>query len=163
METSPSELNALERIDKRRLFRELSISVWIRLLRSYNVISSHIRRRVSKRGLTLPQLYVLATLGVLGDLTLGELGRQILMSKGNITIIVDHLERDGYVLRQRDSEDRRVVWVRLTPEGRQLFAEIVAAYEDEFADLMRHCLSEEELRQLSQLLKRLIEGILRES
>ena len=106
---------------------------------------------------------MLATLGVLGDLSLGELGRQILMSKGNITIIVDHLERDGYVLRQRDSEDRRVVWVRLTPEGRQLFAEIVAAYEEEFVELMRSCLSEEELRQLSQLLKRLIEGILRES
>ncbi len=135
--------------------------MWIRLLRAYTVISNDIRRKVGKKGITLPQLYVLAVLGVLGDLPLGELGRQILVTKGNITPIVDNLERQGYVYRDRDKGDRRIVWVRLTKQGKEIFSEIVSAYEEEFISLLESALSDDELRQLSHLLKKLIEGILR--
>lgn len=146
---------------RRTLLKELSIGVWVRILRVHTVISSEIRNKVSKKGLTLPQLYVLTTLGLRGDMLLGQLGQELLVTKGNVTPIVDHLERDGFVFRDQDKKDRRKIWVRLSPKGESLFGEILSAYEDEFVPLMG-CLSQEELKQLSHLLKKVTEGISRE-
>ena len=143
---------------RRGLLKELSIGVWVRILRVYTVISTEIRKKVGKKGLTLPQLYVLTTIGLQGDMLLGKLGKELLVTKGNITTIVDHLERDDFVIRDQDKKDRRKVWVRLTPKGEQLFEEILSAYEEEFVPLMR-CLSHEELKQLSLLLKKMAEGL----
>ncbi|RLA93161.1 MAG: hypothetical protein DRG25_05065, partial [Deltaproteobacteria bacterium] len=143
---------------RRFLLKELSIGVWVRILRVYTGISSEIRKKVSRKGLTLPQLYVLTTLGLQGDMSLGKLGRELLVTKGNITPIVDHLERDGFVIREQDKKDRRKRWVRLTLKGKRLFEEILSAYEEEFVPLMSY-LSQEELKQLSHLLKKITEGI----
>jgi DNA-binding MarR family transcriptional regulator len=125
------------------------------------VISKEIRRKVSKKGLTLPQLYVLTTIGLQGGMPPGKLGKELLVTKGNITPIVNHLERDGLVVREVDPKDRRKMWVRLTSKGEQIFGEILSAYEKEFVPLMS-CLSQEELKHLSQLLKKMSEGISRD-
>ena len=146
---------------RRSLLRELSIGVWVRILRVHTVISSILRKKTNKIGLTLPQLYVLTTLGLQGDMLLGQLGQELLVTKGNITPIVNHLERDGFVLRDQDKKDRRKVWVRLTSKGEDLFEGVLSVYEEEFVPLMGY-LSHEELRQLSQLLKKVIDGISRD-
>lgn len=146
---------------RRGLLKELSIGVWVRILRVYTVISTEIRKKVGKKGLTLPQLYVIATIGLQGAMPLGKLGKELLVTKGNITTIVDHLVRDDFVIRDQDKKDRRKMWVRLTPKGEQLFNEVLAAYEEEFVPLM-HCLSQEELKQLSLLLKKMAEGLSQE-
>jgi MarR family 2-MHQ and catechol resistance regulon transcriptional repressor len=143
---------------RRSLLKELSIGVWVRILRVHTVISSILRKKINKKGLTLPQLYVLTTLGLQGDMLLGQLGQELLVTKGNITPIVNHLERDGFVFRDQDKKDRRKVWVRLTSKGEDLFGEVLSVYEEEFVPLMGY-LSHEELKQLSQLLKKVIDGI----
>ena len=156
--TSIKTLKPFSSRSRRGLLKELSIGVWVRILRVYTVISTEIRKKVGKKGLTLPQLYVLTTIGLQGDMPLGKLGKELLVTKGNITTIVDHLERDEFVIRDQDKKDRRKMWVRLTPKGEQLFGEILSAYEEEFVPLMR-CLSQEELKQLSLLLKKMTEGL----
>ncbi|HNR13204.1 MAG TPA: MarR family transcriptional regulator [Thermodesulfobacteriota bacterium] len=133
----------------------------MRILRVHTAISSEIRKKMSQKGLTLPQLYVVTTLGLQGEMLLGQLGQELLVTKGNITPIVNHLERDGLVFRDQDHKDRRKVWVRLTPKGEKLYGEIVSAYEEEFVPLLGY-LSQEELKQLSHLLKKVTEGISRE-
>ena len=145
---------------KKDLLKELPISVWIRLLRAYHVISNDIRKSIGRKGFTIPQLYVLIILGVVGDLRLGELSKQMLVTKGNVTPIVDRLEKDGLVYRDRDTRDRRKVWVRLTDQGKRVFDDVLSAYEEDFAGLLGS-LSTDEMRQLSQLLKKLTDGILR--
>ncbi|MCX8012537.1 MAG: MarR family transcriptional regulator [Desulfobacterota bacterium] len=140
------------------LLKEHSIGVWVRILRVYTVISNEIRKKVGRKGLTLPQLYALTTLGLHGEMLLGKLGKELMVTKGNITTIVDHLERSGFVIREPDKNDRRKIWVRLTSKGEQFFEEVLSAYEEEFVPLMR-CLSQDELKQLSLLLKKITEGI----
>ena len=71
------------------------------------------------------------------------------------------MERDELVVRRQDEKDRRKVWVRLTAKGEELFGVILSAYEEEFVPLMDY-LSQEEPRQLSHLLKKVIEGISRD-
>ena len=68
-----------------------------------------------------------------------DLGRKLVTSSGNITMVVDNLERRSLVRRVRDEADRRDLRVHLTPEGRKPIAKIfpghVAAIVAELAPL----------------------------
>jgi DNA-binding MarR family transcriptional regulator len=82
-------------------------------------------RRVTKteareRGLTGPQLSVLKILEATGDLSLTELSERMSAKNSTITGIVDRMERDGLVVRDRSSTDRRVVLIRATAKGQEL-------------------------------------------
>lgn len=82
-------------------------------------------RRVTKteareRGLTGPQLSVLKILEATGDLSLTELSERMSAKNSTITGIVDRMERDGLVVRDRSSTDRRVVLIRATAKGKEL-------------------------------------------
>lgn len=76
--------------------------------------------------LTPVQIHLLLSLGNDGPTTMGDLARRGAVTEKTITGIVDRLERDGLVLRERDPEDRRVVRVRLAPAGEALFRRIDA-------------------------------------
>jgi len=70
-----------------------------------------------KYGLTMPQ-YQLLLAAMYGDATtLGSLADELNCSRGNLTGVADRLERDGWLVRERSTEDRRVVNIRLTEKG----------------------------------------------
>lgn len=71
-----------------------------------------------------------------------------------MTIVVDNLERDGLVVRDRDTEDRRIVYVSLTPKGEELFDRIYPEHLERIRTAMGG-LSEEECEQLMNLLAKL--------
>ena len=74
-----------------------------------------------KYGLTMPQ-YQLLLAAVYGDATtLGSLADELNCSRGNLTGVADRLERDGWLVRERSTEDRRVVNIRLTEKGNRVW------------------------------------------
>jgi DNA-binding MarR family transcriptional regulator len=76
--------------------------------------------------MTAPQVHVLMSLGMECDSPLGPaltttaLANRIHASLPTMTGVIDRMERDGFVVRERDPHDRRVVMVRLTPEGERV-------------------------------------------
>ncbi|MFT3912751.1 MAG: MarR family transcriptional regulator [Anaeromyxobacteraceae bacterium] len=74
--------------------------------------------------LTPPQIHALLWLGEDGPLTMGELARRVSVTEKTVTGIVDRLERDGHLARERDTADRRVVRTRLTPRGEEVYRRI---------------------------------------
>ena len=60
----------------------------------------------------------------IGDLSLSELSERIRAQNSTVTGIIDRMEREGLVVRERSKEDRRVVHIRLTPKGRKLAEDI---------------------------------------
>jgi DNA-binding MarR family transcriptional regulator len=74
--------------------------------------------------LTPPQIHALLWVGRDGPLTMGELARRVGVTEKTATGLVDRLERDGHLARERDPEDRRVVRVRLTSGGAALYRRI---------------------------------------
>lgn len=68
-------------------------------------------------GLTTPQYELLLAAVSDPEITLGDLSDHLHCSRGNVTGIVDRLERDGWLVRERSAEDRRVIRVRLTEKG----------------------------------------------
>src|SRR5689334_18604765 len=72
-----------------------------------------------------PQLHTMVWLGHDGPLTMGELARRLGVTEKGFTGIADRLEKHGYCQRERDTNDRRVVRLRLTSKGESFFADAV--------------------------------------
>jgi MarR family 2-MHQ and catechol resistance regulon transcriptional repressor len=93
-------------------------------------------------------------LGHLGPLTIGDIGKRMLVTGGCVTVILDNLEKESLVERMRSSEDRRVIKVQLTDKGELTFKTIFGKHAQMVAELAS-VLSEEEQLQLSTLLRKL--------
>ncbi len=114
--------------------------------------SRRITKELARRAdLTGPQLTVVKILEQIGDLSLSELSERIRAQNSTVTGIIDRMEREGLVVRERSKEDRRVVYIRLTPKGRKLAEEIPVEPMEIFRNALQ-CLSANETRELLKIL-----------
>ncbi len=97
-----------------------ALSAYVKLMRAAESVTARIHRNLSAIGLTISQLGVLDALYHLGPLSQTEIGKKILKSSGNITMVIDNLEKRGLVRRERGKSDRRYIIVRLTDGGHGL-------------------------------------------
>ena len=138
---------------------QLALSVWVRLLKAHGLMLREVRRRVPV-SLTLPQFDVLAQLHRRQDgMTPGELTRELLVTAGNVTGIVERLVRLGLAERRPVPQDRRAVRVRLTARGRQLMRRIIPRHRRDVAAVLARVPAGDlaRLRDLLGDLARLIE------
>lgn len=138
--------------------QDVALRLWVTLARCYSTYAKAIAAKVQDYGLTTPQFGTLEALYHLGPLSLGELADKLLVTGGNVTYVMDRLEDQGLVYRYRRPDDRRVILARLTPEGRDLVAEVFPSHTSYVEHLSRH-LSADEQNELSGLLKTLGMGI----
>ncbi len=132
------------------------LKMWIRLLGVTRAAESHLREHLRvKHGTTLPRFDVMAALWRRqGGVTMSELSRMLLVSNGNATTVVDRLEADGLVRRTPSEEDRRTVFVALTPEGLAEFEGLAAGHEAEVGKVFAG-VSEADLEAMTEILKRM--------
>jgi len=138
--------------------QDLALSMWVKLARAYTTFSKKSLENIRSFHLTEPQFSVLESLGHLGPLTIGTLCSKQLVSGGNMTLVVDNLEKEQLVQRIYSKEDRRTIIVQLTPKGQLLFDEIFsrhAAHIEKLASI----LPEKEQEELARLLKKLGTGL----
>jgi DNA-binding MarR family transcriptional regulator len=93
--------------------------------------------RVVRLGLSMAQLHILYTLQRNGQMTMSRLAEVLNVSLSNATGLIDRIEERGFVERTRVPEDRRVVLIRVTPEGERMLQEIDALSDE----LLRSVLS----------------------
>lgn len=135
-----------------------ALGLWVVLARCYLTYSKAISAKVAEYGLTVPQFGTLEALYHLGPLSLGELADKLLVTGGNVTYVMDRLEAQGLVYRDRRPDDRRVVQAKLTSAGRELVAKVFPEHAEYVDHLCRH-LEAEEQEELRALLKQLGTGI----
>jgi DNA-binding MarR family transcriptional regulator len=130
-----------------------SLRLWLRLLSCSTRIEDTIRQRLREQfGITLPRFDLMAQLEREPQgLTMGALSRRMMVTGGNVTTIVDQLEREQLVQRHTDVADRRSYTVCLTVSGQAAFARMAAAHEAWVIELFAH-LSDSEQQQLHRLL-----------
>lgn len=135
----------------------LALDTFIKLSRASESFDARLSRFSQLEDLTITQFAVLEALYHLGPLSQTELGAKLLKSGGNITLVIDNLQRHGYVERKRCSTDRRIVYVNLTDSGREKIARIFPRQAEAIAKLMS-VLTEGEQRELGRLLRKLGTG-----
>jgi DNA-binding MarR family transcriptional regulator len=98
------------------------------LLRHVTVI---IRKRgreiLSSYGITPPQLNALVILIQDGEITMGELCDKMYLACSTATDLIDRMERNGLIARERDQQDRRVIRLKVLEPGRQVIDEVMKA------------------------------------
>src|SRR3954466_2315388 len=108
-----------------------ALRIWLRLLTCTQMIERVVRSRLRERfGTTLPRFDLMAQLERHAEgLKMNELSRLLMVTGGNITAVVDQLEKEGLVERLDEPADRRAFRIRLTKAGERSFTEMARAHE----------------------------------
>jgi len=136
-----------------------ALRIWLRLLTCTQLIEREVRSRLrSEFDTTLPRFDLMAQLERHPDgLKMNELSRLLMVTGGNVTAIVDQLEKEGLVERLDEPADRRAFRIRLTRTGEKTFAEWARAHEAWVVDLLSG-LSRRDQDELLRLLARVKEN-----
>jgi len=116
------------------------------------------RRALRSHNLSIRQFNILYHLDQEQGLSINELSHHLFCDKSNTTRLVERMKQDGLVTRERDTEDRRYVSVRLTEEGAQLSEEALATHQRSINERF-DTLSEADQAELNQLLARLRDSL----
>lgn len=131
-----------------------TLNAFIKLMRATESLNNRLNRHLSEAGLTVSQFGTLETLYHLGPLNQRSIGEKLLKSGGNITMVIDNLEKCGHVKRKKDPTDRRAVLIHLTEKGeafiRDFFPRHLEKIKEEFS-----VLTESEKKQLAELCKKI--------
>jgi DNA-binding MarR family transcriptional regulator len=114
------------RVALRHRPRRVEVLAWLRLMRVYQKVERLAMAHLRQWEVSAPCFDILAHLGAAEGITQQQLAAARLTTKGNLSQLLDHLERDGLVRRLRDGRVKRVY---LTAAGRRLFEAVVPAHE----------------------------------
>jgi MarR family transcriptional regulator, 2-MHQ and catechol-resistance regulon repressor len=136
----------------------LALDTYIKLTRANSAFEARVLSHGGLGDLTISQFGVLEVLLHLGPQCQGAISQKLLKSTGNMTLVLDNLEKRNLVRRIRSLEDRRMVHIELTPQGKELIESIFPQHARAVAEEMS-VLTREEQVELSNLLRKLGLGL----
>jgi len=106
------------------------VRLWLQMLKAVRHVEGNLRERLRENyGMTLPRFDVMATLHAAPEgMRMSELSKQLVVSNGNVTGVIEKLVADGLVERENQETDRRAYLVRITPKGKALMDEATAVH-----------------------------------
>lgn len=131
-----------------------ALDAYIKVWRAAHAMESRANRHLAAHDLTISQFGVMEAVHHLGPLSQRQLAEKILRSSGNLTMVIDNLERVGLVRRTRDQRDRRMMMVSLTPRGQELIEALMPVHAASICATFSG-LSREETAELARLSKKL--------
>ena len=155
----PAPLSNDRRVDREFIARaedHRALRIWLRLLTCTQLIERSVRSRLREGfATTLPRFDLMAQLERHPEgLKMNELSRLLMVTGGNVTAIVDQLEKEALVERLAEPSDRRAFRIRLTRAGERSFADMARAHEAWIVELLAG-LSRKEHEELLKLLAKL--------
>lgn len=115
-----------------------------RLIRTVSaIIKKRGREILADFEITPPQFNALLTLIQSGSLTIGELGERMYLACSTATDLVDRMERNGLVARERDTSDRRVIRLKVLERGHQMLDEVMMARKRYLSSVLQKISSED--------------------
>lgn len=137
--------------------QQRALSAYVKLERAASAAFAYARVGLEEEGLTLSQFAVLEALFHVGPQNLGDLARRILTSSGNLTLVIDNLQKRGLVTREQQGDDKRFVRAVITPAGFKLIKRIFPEHARRITEIMGR-LKPEQQEQLGDLCRQLGKG-----
>ena len=132
-----------------------AVRAWLRLARVYQKIQQAAADEFRACGLSVGQFDILAQIGAAEGASQQQVADALLVTKSNVTQLLDRMERGGLVRREQQG---RVNHLYLTSEGRRLYNQIVPTHERHLAELLG-ALTADEVTTLSTLLRKVDHGL----
>lgn len=136
----------------------LGMTSFAALQRCVSIVSGEVHKILGPHNLTVSQFGVMEALYVYGPMYQRDLAEQILKTTGNITTVIDNLEKRELVKRVREVKDRRYFQVVLTPEGDKLIRKIFPSHVKRVQQVM-DLLSPEEQEEFKRLCLKLEQAV----
>ena len=134
-----------------------ALNAFISLNRAVETVRMNINKNFQHNGLTESQFGVLEALLHLGPLCQKDIAEKLLVSSGNITMVIDNLEKRKLVKRNRSENDRRYIHIELTKSGKNLIQSIFPGHVDSIVKEFS-ILTAEEQKTLRNLTRKLGKG-----
>lgn len=142
-------------VTKKRTKKDsLAVATFSGLSKTTNLVSTEIHKHLAKHKLTNSQFGVLEALHKLGPMYQRDLAQQIVKTTGNITTVIDNLEKNDLVRREREAKDRRYFMVVLTAKGSKLIKKIYPTHAKQIEQVMKR-LTKAELEKLKKICAKL--------
>jgi len=109
-------------------------------------IDIHSRKLVINHKITAPQLICLLTIIENESITVTEIGQKVYLSASTVIGILDRLEKNGLIQRERDTKDRRLVNVTVTKKGYNVAAKAPSPLQETFAEAIKRLPEDEQLK-----------------
>lgn len=126
------------------------------LRRIIRAVDIHSRKLVARHKVTGPQLVCLGAIAEECPTTATRIARQVFLSTSTVVGIIDRLQDKGLVRRERDSKDRRIVYVTATEEGLALIAQAPSPLQDTFTEALGN-LPEKDQQTLTLSLEQIVD------
>jgi len=131
-----------------------ALDTYIKIVRAAESVTSRVNISLSTFNITESQFNVLDALYHLGPLSQKELGEKLLKSGGNITMVIDNLEKSKFVERRKVKNDRRRYIIHLTEKGKDQIERILPEQVNVILEEMK-VLSHSEQVELQKLCKKI--------
>ncbi len=131
-----------------------ALDLFIKLMRTHDSLENRLRQNFQSFKLTPPQFGILETLYHLGPLQQHTLASKLLKTAGNITRVLDVMQKSGLIERRPEPDDRRSHRIHLTARGKKLIGRIFPGFASDIRNAFG-CLVVTEQDQLNLLLRKL--------
>ncbi|HAH50121.1 MAG TPA: MarR family transcriptional regulator [Balneola sp.] len=134
--------------------QKATLNTFIKLMRATESLNQRLCRHLSEANLTVSQFGILEALLHLGAQNQKELGKKLLKSGGNITLVIDNLEKSGLVSRKKDQNDRRALIIELTVQGKSFIEDFFPKHLNKISEEFS-ILDDKEKAELGRLCKKI--------
>lgn len=131
---------------------KLNLALVIALSRVNQQINQRTRETITKEGITMGQFGVLEALYHKGDLTINEIIDKVLSTSGNMTVVINNLEKSLLIEKAMNKEDHRSAIIKITDKGKKLIEKIFPLHLKNIEGALRRY-SKEDKKELLGLLK----------
>lgn len=119
----------------------------VQILKSMKQIMDSIKQNIEEQfiemNLTGPQAFLIGTLSLFGEMKISDLSEKLGLSNSTVSGIVDRLEKQGLVVRRRSTDDRRIVYVDVSPDFSQKAKNSYTDFQNRFEEMIEEASSEE--------------------
>lgn len=133
--------------------QNLSLKLFVVLTKSSKAIQERIKKDINNYGMYNSEFAVLEALYSKGKQTVRQISDAVLINSGSITYVMDKLEAKGLLERTDCKEDRRVVYIQMTEEGKQFMEETFPKHQQVIENFFQD-ITDNEKKVLIELLKR---------
>lgn len=126
------------------------------LAKAYQKSQNHLKNRLKAIGLTPVQALVLEVLMESDALTAGEIGRRLILDNATLSGVLERMAEGGWILKQTDTEDKRVLRVFLSPKAETMRPRLVRERDEANLEILAG-FSEAERLVLKQLLRNFLQ------
>ncbi|WP_405098956.1 MarR family winged helix-turn-helix transcriptional regulator [Oceanobacillus sp. FSL H7-0719] len=113
----------------------LSLKAFVVIMKASKTLEELVKKDIADHGMKTSDFAILEALYHKGRQTIKQISEAVLINTGSITYVIDKLEKNGYLQRIHCTEDRRVVYIEITPKGNDVMNEIFPKHQKMIEEL----------------------------